>query len=534
AGGRRELVAGPRPERIPLSLAQQRMWFLNQFDPASSVYNIPAAIRLTGELDVTALRQAVADLIARHEILRTIYPQTPEGPVQQVLAVDEVPISLIPTRVEAADLVAAVTAVVTTGFEVTTEVPFRVELFEVAPASADDPTEHVLAFVAHHISSDGWSLGPLTRDLVLAYEARSRGETPAMAPLPVQYADYSLWQREVLGSETDPHSLIAQQAEYWRGTLAGLPDELPLPADRPRPAQASYRGATFAFDIDADLHAGLERLAQQHNSTLFMVVHAALAVLLARLSGTSDIAIGTPVAGRGEAELDDLIGMFVNTLVLRTEVEPGTPFEALLAEVRRTDVAAFGHADLPFERLVELLDPVRSAARHPLFQVMLVLQNLAPATLDLPGLTVSGIDPQVSAAKFDLQVTLAEQPGAQGISAVVGYATDLFDESTVRNFASRFRRVLAAVAADATAVVGDIDVLAPGERDQVLRAWNARGAWVPGATLPDVIAEQAWSRPEAVAIRYADTTLTFGELQRRANQVARALIAQGAGPESLV
>ncbi|MBF6229605.1 amino acid adenylation domain-containing protein, partial [Nocardia abscessus] len=534
SGGRKALVAGPRPERIPLSLAQQRMWFLNQFDPASSVYNIPAAIRLTGDLDVTALRQAVADLIARHEILRTIYPQTPEGPVQRVLAPHEVPISLIPTRVEAADLLAAVTAVVTTGFEVTTEVPFRVELFEVASASADDTPEHVLAFVAHHISSDGWSLGPLTRDLVLAYEARSRGETPAMAPLPVQYADYSLWQREVLGSETDPHSLIAQQAEYWRGTLAGLPDELPLPADRPRPAQATYRGATFAFDIDADLHAGLERLAQQHNSTLFMVVHAALAVLLARLSGTSDIAIGTPVAGRGEAELDDLIGMFVNTLVLRTEVEPGTPFEALLAEVRRTDVAAFGHADLPFERLVEVLDPVRSAARHPLFQVMLVLQNLAPATLELPGLTVSGIDPQVSAAKFDLQITLAEQPGAQGISVVVGYATDLFDEPTVRNFASRFRRVLAAVTADATALVGDIDVLAPGERDQVLSAWNEQGAWVPGATLPDVIAEQAWSRPDAVAIRFGDRSLTFGELQRRASQVARALIARGAGPESLV
>ncbi|WP_372492978.1 amino acid adenylation domain-containing protein, partial [Nocardia sputi] len=533
AGGRRELVAGPRPERIPLSLAQQRMWFLNQFDPASSVYNIPAAIRLTGDLDVAALQQAVADLVARHEILRTIYPQTPDGPIQRVLTTDEVSIGLAPTRVDAADLVAAVTAVVTAGFEVTTEVPFRVALFEVASASAEDPTEHVLAFVAHHISSDGWSLGPLTRDLVMAYEARSRGVAPAMAPLPVQYADYSLWQREVLGSETDPKSLISQQAEYWRDTLAALPEELPLPTDRPRPAQASYRGATYAFDIDAQLHAALERTAQQHNSTLFMVVHAALAVLLARLSGTSDIAIGTPVAGRGEAELDDLIGMFVNTLVLRTEVEPGTPFDALLAEVRSTDVAAFGHADLPFERLVELLDPVRSAARHPLFQVMLVLQNLAQATLELPGLTVSGIDPQVSPAKFDLQITLAEQPGAQGLSVVIGYATDLFDESTVRDFASRFRRVLAAVTDDATTVVGDIDVLAPGERDQVLSAWNEPGAWVPGATLPDVIAQQAWSHPDAVAIRFGDTFLTFGELQRRANRVARALIARGAGPESV-
>ncbi|MBF6464889.1 amino acid adenylation domain-containing protein [Nocardia beijingensis] len=532
AGGRKALVAGPRPDHIPLSLAQQRMWFLNQFDPASSVYNIPAAIRLSGELDVTALRQAVADLVARHEILRTIYPQTSDGPVQQVLPAAEVPISLVPIRVDADELIAAVTAVVTAGFEVTTEVPFRVQLFEVAQEG--EVTEHVLAFVAHHISSDGWSLGPLTRDLMLAYEARSRGEAPAMAPLPVQYADYSLWQREVLGSETDPDSLIAQQAEYWRGALAALPDELPLPADRPRPAQASYRGATVAFDIDAELHTALERLAQQHNSTLFMVVHAALAVLLARLSGTSDIAIGTPVAGRGEAELDDLIGMFVNTLVLRAEVNPGDSFDALLAEVRRTDVAAFGHADLPFERLVELLDPVRSAARHPLFQVMLVLQNLTQATLELPGLTVSGVDPQVSAAKFDLQITLAEQPGASGLSVVIGYATDLFDESTVRSFADRFRRVLATVAADATAVVGDIDVLASGERDQVLSAWNAPGAWVPGATLPDVIAEQAWSRPDAVAIRFGDTSLTFGELQRRANRVARALIAQGAGPESVV
>ncbi|MER7455391.1 condensation domain-containing protein, partial [Nocardia beijingensis] len=534
AGGRKALVAGPRPEHIPLSLAQQRMWFLNQFDPASSVYNIPAAIRLTGDLDVVALRQAVADLVARHEILRTIYPQTPDGPVQQVLAADAVPIDLTPTRVDAADTVAVVTSVVGAGFEVTTEVPFRVALFEIAHASADDPTEHVLVFVAHHISSDGWSLGPLTRDLVLAYEARNRGEAPAMAPLPVQYADYSLWQREVLGSEDDPESLISQQAEYWRTALAALPDELPLPTDRPRPAQASYRGGSFAFDIDADLHAGLEKLAQQNNSTLFMVVHAALAVLLARLSNTRDIAIGTPVAGRGEAELDDLIGMFVNTLVLRTEVEPGTSFETLLAEVRKTDVAAFGHADLPFERLVELLDPVRSAARHPLFQVMLVLQNLAPATLELPGLTVSGIDPGVSAAKFDLQITLAEQSGAQGLSVVIGYATDLFDEATVRDFAGRFRRVLAAVAADATAAVGDIDVLAPGERDQVLNAWNVPGAWVPGATLPDVIAEQAWSRPDAVAIRCGDTSLTFGELHRRASQVARALIARGAGPESVV
>ncbi|WTL59449.1 amino acid adenylation domain-containing protein [Nocardia sp. NBC_01499] len=527
SGGRKALVAGQRPEQIPLSLAQQRMWFLNQFDTGSAVYNIPAAIRLSGELDVAALQSAVADLVARHEILRTTYPQTQHGPVQSIAT--QVPVDLAPVRIDGSDVADAVYRVVATGFDVTTEVPFRAKLFQVADAS-----DYVLVFVAHHISADGWSMGPLTRDLMVAYAARTGGEAPAWAPLPVQYADYSIWQRDVLGAEDDPQSLIAQQADYWRTALAALPDELALPADRPRPAAASYQGATLDFEIGAELHAALDRVAKQHNSTLFMVVHAALAVLLARLSGTTDIAIGTPVAGRGEAELDDMIGMFVNTLVLRNEIEPGATFDALLADVRDTDVAAFGHADLPFERLVELLDPVRSAARHPLFQVMLVFQNLAETSLELPGLTVSGIDPQVQAAKFDLQLTVAEQPDTQGISAVFGYATDLFDAATVQNFADRFRRILAAVAADAAVVVGDIDVLAAGERELVLHEWNSLGAWVPGATLPGLIADQVWRRPDAIAIRFGDRTLTFRELQRRANQVARALIAQGAGPETLV
>ncbi|GAA1595385.1 hypothetical protein GCM10009764_18040 [Nocardia ninae] len=526
-GGRKALVAGLRPEQIPLSLAQQRMWFLNQFDTASAVYNIPAAIRLSGDLDVAALQAAVRDLVARHEILRTTYPQTQHGPVQSIAAA--VPVDLAPARIDTVDVPDAVYRIVAAGFDVTTEVPFRAKLFHVA-----DTTDHVLVFVAHHISADGWSMGPLTRDLVLAYAARTGGEAPAWAPLPVQYADYSIWQRDVLGAEDDPQSLIAQQAEYWRTALAALPDELALPADRPRPATASYRGATLDFELDADLHAALDRVAQQHNSTLFMVVHAALAVLLSRLSGSTDIAIGTPVAGRGEAELDDMIGMFVNTLVLRNEIEPGATFDALLADVRQTDVAAFGHADLPFERLVELLDPVRSAARHPLFQVMLVFQNLAQTSLELPGLTVSGIDPQVQPAKFDLQLTVAEQPDTQGISAVLTYATDLFDAATVQNFADRFRRILAAVAANDAVVVGDIDLLAAGERELVLHEWNSLGAWVPGATLPGLIADQVWRRPDAIAIRFGDRTLTFRELQRRANQVARALIAQGAGPESLV
>ncbi|WP_374211152.1 amino acid adenylation domain-containing protein [Nocardia sp. CDC159] len=528
------LVAIERPDRIPLSFAQQRMWFLNQFDPAAAVYNIPVAIRLSGALDVDALRQAVADLVARHEILRTTYPLTGDGPIQVIHPAREVAVDLEPREVTAAALAAEVTEIVSAGFDVTAEIPFRTALLRL------DPAEHILVFVAHHIATDGWSLGPLTRDLVLAYSGRAAGEPPAWAPLPVQYADYALWQQRALGSEDDPESALAEQISYWRAELAALPEQLDLPADRPRPAVASHRGATVSFEIDAELHRALKELARQHNSTLFMVVHAALAVLLARLSGTRDIAIGTPIAGRGEAALDDLVGMFVNTLVLRTEVDPGAAVADLLRAVRRTDIGAFAHADVPFERLVELLDPVRSTARHPLFQVALAFQNLATSELRLPGLTVSGLDALPTPAKFDLQLTVAEHTDssgiAQGLSAALTYATDLFDEATVRGFADRFRRVLAGLAA-AEVAVGDIELRTDAEYEGALRRWNAPLAQPRTATVPSlvtVIDQQVRLRPTAIAVRAGATALTYAELDRRANRLARALIAGGVGPESLV
>ncbi|MBF6223424.1 AMP-binding protein, partial [Nocardia abscessus] len=505
-----------------------------RFDPASAVNNIPVAVRLSGQLDVAALRAAVRDLAERHEVLRTVYPDLDGEGRQVVLPVADpraVP-DVVVERAQEPEVPALVAAVVGEGFDVTVAPPVRVRLLEVSP------TEHVLVCVVHHIAGDGFSMGPLTRDLMSAYVDRLGGGAPEWAALEVQYADFALWQREILGDEDDPESVLAQQIAFWRSGLAGLPEQLELPADRPRPAVASHHGATLGFEIDADVRAALSRVAQEHNATLFMVAHAALAVLLARLSSSRDIAMGTPVAGRGEAALDDLVGMFVNTLVLRTDIDPGARFDELLAAVRSVDVEAFGHADVPFERLVELLDPPRSPARHPLFQVMLTFQNLAATELELPGLSVSAVDLAVPLAKFDLQLAIAEnidRHGAVGgLSAAFTYATDLFDSATVRDFADRFTRILTAVAADASVVVGDIDVLAPGEREQVLHEWSTPGAIVPEVTLVEVIAAQARSRPEAVAIRYADTTLTFGELHRRANQVARALIAQGAGPESLV
>ncbi|WUD70187.1 amino acid adenylation domain-containing protein [Nocardia sp. NBC_00508] len=536
--GRRAPVAGPRPEQIPLSLAQQRMWFLNQFDPTSAVDNIPVAVRLAGPLDVTALRQAVADLVGRHETLRTRYPQTPAGPVQRVLEPSDVPIDLLPKRIGADEVAQEISGVLTKGFDVTVELPFRTALLQLSD------TEHVLVFVAHHISADGWSMGPLTRDVMLAYAAHVAGVAPGWAPLPLQYADFGLWQRSVLGSEDDPHSPIVEQIDYWRSALAGLPDELPLPTDRLRPSVQSFAGRRVGFTIDADLYRELRALARAQNVTLFMVVHAAFAVLLARVSGTDDIAIGTPVAGRGEPEFDDMIGMFVNTLVLRTQVPGRLTFEELLARTRSTDLQAFAHADLPFERLVELLNPQRSTARHPLFQVSLTFDNLPEKRLELPGLRVEAVDFEVGTAKFDLSLAVRENGAAfdadaetghdVGMYAEFSFASDLFDDATVQGFADRFGRILAAVAADPTEPVGDIDLLSSSERAIVLGEPTSCHASAPATTLPELIGEQARLRPDATAVRFGDAALSFGVLDRCASQVARALIAAGAGPESLV
>src|SRR5690606_34366202 len=284
-------------------------------------------------LDVAALRAAVGDLVARHEVLRTVYPEVDGAGTQVVLPVDDpraVPaLDVVPAT--EADLVDQVIALASEGFDVVLAPPIRLRLYALAPA------EHVLVCVVHHIAADGFSMAPLTRDLMSAYSVRAEGGEPDQPPLPVQYADFALWQREVLGREDDPESLLAQQVSFWREQLAGLPEQLDLPSDRPRPPVMSNRSAGYSFALDAELHRALSDLAKQHNSTLFFVVHAAMAVLLARLSGTSDIAVGTPVAGRGEEALDDLVGMFVNTLVLRSRVNPDESFAELLADVRETD-----------------------------------------------------------------------------------------------------------------------------------------------------------------------------------------------------
>ncbi|MET8653322.1 amino acid adenylation domain-containing protein, partial [Nocardia aurea] len=533
------LRARDRPDTIPLSPAQRRMWFLNRFGSANgaggidttAVDNIPVALRLRGPLDLAALSAAVTDLVARHEILRTVYPQTPNGPVQVIRSVHAA-FDLSPTQVAPDRLADTVIAAAARGFDVSEEIPVRVLLLR---CGAQDNT---LVLVVHHIAADGVSLAPLLRDLVTAYDARRDGRAPDWSPLAVQYADYALWQRELLGEADDPESASARQLTFWTSELAELPAQLELPADRPRPTASTYRGATHAFAIDAGLRDAVEVIAVETGATPFMVLHAALAALLARLSGTADIAIGTPVAGRGDRALDDLVGMFVNTLVLRTEVRAADSFAELIAQAKRRDLRAFAHADVPFEQLVEVIDPARSQARHPLFQVALFMQNMASPALALPDLAVELVDFDPGFAKFDLQLTLSE-PGIPdtGYLAELTYATDLFDAATVTEFAAKFLRLLETAVADPHRPVGDIALLDAGELDYVTESWNASGARVADRFLHEGFDNQVRRTPNAIALIAdgpAETVLTYTELSDRANSLARLLIRSGVGPESLV
>ncbi|MFB7716208.1 non-ribosomal peptide synthase/polyketide synthase [Nocardia sp. NPDC056100] len=530
-----ELVARPRPAHIPLSPAQLRVWFINRFDPSARTYNIPFAVRMTGDLDIAALRAAVADLITRHEPLRTVFPDSAEGPHQLILAAERAIPALELAEVNTAELDDRLRAIGSRGFDLTTETALRMELLRTGAR------DHVLAVVIHHIAADGWSLAPFFADLSHAYTARTSGRAPGWAPLAVQYADYSRWQAETLGDATDPSSLAAAQLDYWRTRLADLPDELSLPYDRPRPAVQSFRGAKAGVSVPAAAHADLLRLARDTDATLFMAVHAAFAVLLSRLSGGLDIAVGTPVAGRGEAQLDALIGMFVNTVVFRAQPDPAESFRTLLIRQRALDLAAFAHAQLPFERLVEELNPVRSTARHPLVQIGFSFQNLGRIGIELPGVTVSGSEIETGVAQFDLQLVLTDEYDESGAPAgITGhfvYATDLFDESTVAGIAGRLERLLADVAVCPDQVIGELELLDRAERRRILQRWNATGHPVdPRQTLVSLFAAQAARTPGAVALVDASGSaepgsLTYREFSERVNRLARHLISLGVGPE---
>ena len=518
---------------IPLSFSQQRLWFLHRLDGPSATYNIPLAMRLAGRVDDAALRQALCDVVARHESLRTVFPDTDDVPQQLILAPEAAQPVLHVQDVSEETLPQHLAKAAGHGFELASEIPFRAWLFHLA---AD---QHVLLLLCHHIASDGWSAAPLARDLRAAYAARLQDKAPAWAALPVQYADYTLWQRELLGDERDPDSSSARQLAYWQRALAGLPEQLQLPTDRPRPAASSYRGEFLLLKIGTVVHQKLVALARESQTSLFMVLQAALATLFTRMGAGTDIALGSAIAGRTDEALNDLVGFFVNTLVLRTDTSGNPSFRELLARVRETNLSAYEHQDLPFERLVEVLNPVRSMARHPLFQVSLVFQNNARTTFALQGLEVSGQPIGLRTAKFDLSFTLWEQPDettgkAQGIGGRVEFATDLFDRTTVEQLIARLERVLEAVATDPSQPIGQIGILQPEEREQILLGWNDTAHPVPEATLPALFEQQVARTPDATALVFEDISLTYSELNARANQLAHHLIAQGVGPESFV
>ncbi|WP_256252292.1 non-ribosomal peptide synthetase [Streptomyces sp. yr375] len=520
----------PRPERVPLSFAQRRLWFLNQLEAAGAGYNMSFSMRLTGELDRDAMAAALHDLVERHESLRTRFPDH-EGEPYQAVGITTGPELAVVDTVEA-ELDRAVVAVTAVGFDLAVDLPLRATLFVLSP------TEHVLLLVVHHIAGDGTSMTPLARDLSIAYAARRGGRTPNWRPLPVQYADYTLWQRELLGSEENDDSLLARQVGFWREALAGLPEELQLPTDRPRPATATNNGAAVDLEIDGALHAAISRLARDNGATVFMVAQTALATLLTRLGAGTDIPLGTPIAGRTDEALDDLVGFFVNTLVLRTDTSGDPTFRELLGRVRDTDLAAYAHQDVPFERLVELLNPQRSVARHPLFQTMLAVENAGEARLGLPGLSTSSRMAGVGAAKFDLSVSMTERHtgdgSPDGVHCILHYTTDLFDESTVRALADRFTRTLAAAVADPDQTISQAEILTARERAE-LADWSAGPAWKQlDATVPELFEARVARTPDATALVYGDTELTYAELNARANRLARLLAGRGVGPERCV
>ncbi|MFC5150046.1 amino acid adenylation domain-containing protein, partial [Streptomyces aureoversilis] len=518
------VTAVARPGLVPLSFGQQRLWFLHKLEGPSATYNSPLALRLSGRLDVAALRAALTDVAGRHEALRTVFAEHAGTPYQRILDTVEVELTVRESTEDEVEGLMGEAA--RHPFDLSREIPLRAELFALG---AD---EWVLVLVLHHIAADGWSLRPLAQDIATAYGDRCRGQAPSWSPLPVQYADYALWQRRLL----DEDGLLGRQLEYWTRQLAGLPEQVTLPKDRPRPAVASYAGDVAMFSMDPDLHRDLLELARSSGATLFMVLQAALAALLSRSGAGSDVPVGTPIAGRTDEALDDLVGFFVNTLVLRTDVSGDPSFAELLGRVRETCLAAYSHQDVPFEFLVEKLNPQRSAAHQPLFQILLGLQENPDAGFELPELRTRLEGVSTGLSRVDLFISLGEQRDADGPAGVTGaveFAVDLYDRSTIEAFVERWLRLLRAVVRNPEQRIGRMELLSADEREQVLDRWS-RVAPEPPSTLSALFERRAAVSPDAVAVIDGESSWSYAELNARANAVAWSLLDRGVGAEDVV
>ncbi|ROO87214.1 non-ribosomal peptide synthase protein (TIGR01720 family)/amino acid adenylation domain-containing protein [Actinocorallia herbida] len=518
------LASRPRPARLPLSPAQARLWFLHRLEGPSGTYNVPFAARLRGPLDTAALTAALADVVARHETLRTVFPDDDGTPYQRILPPGPVAVPVL--EAAEADLDGLVAEIAARPFDLEHAPPLRAGLLRRA---ADD---HVLVLVVHHIAGDDWSTGPLLADLSAAYRARSAGAAPGWDPLPVQYADYTLWQDEVLGRADDPGSALAGHLAHWKAALAGLPEELALPTDR---TKRGGPGGLVSFPVPAVTVAGLRALARSAGASEFMVVQAAVGTLLHRLGAGTDLPLGALSAGRDDAALHDLVGFFVNTVVLRTDVSGDPTARALLGRVRETALDAYAHAAAPFDRVVEAVNPPRAAGRHPLFQAMVDFRTDGPRHPGLPGIDVEVLSGggTEAGAKFDLAVNFGPLPDGS-YDGTIEYDSGLFDKESVEVLAARLGRILTAFAEDPDTRLSRIDVLDPAERRRLVTEWNATAAPVPEVTVPGLFAAQAARTPGAPAVVDGDRVLSYADLDRRADEVAAALLTLGTGAEDIV
>jgi amino acid adenylation domain-containing protein len=519
------IVCVPREGDLPLSFAQQRLWFLHQLEPESVAYNIPSGVRLRGELSREGVCWSLHEMVRRHETLRTSFTVRDGGPVQVIAAEQELKIEEIDLRdamesEREGEAARYAQAEAHAGFDLEQGPLVRVKLLRLAEQ------EHVLLVTMHHIVSDGWSSGIMVREFNELYQAYTRGEESPLPQLKVQYADYAAWQREWLRDE-----VLEREMEYWRRQLAEL-EPLELPTDHARPAVTNHQGAAKSFAIEKHLSEKLKELSRREGVTLFMSLLAAFQVVLSKYAGQLDVAVGTDIANRNRLEIEGLIGFFVNQLVLRTGLSGNPDFREVLGRVRRVTLDAYQHQDVPFEKLVEELQPERDLSRSPLFQVKLVLQNNEQQELQLPGLRVSNFPIRADLAKVDLQLTLGE--GSEGLVGELRYVHDLYEAETVVRMVDHWRVVLEQMVAEPEQRIGDVSLLKGAEREQVLVEWNRTEAEYPQRCVHELFEEQAEKRPEAVAVEYEDQSWSYRELNERANQLARHLREMGVGPEMLV
>nr|WP_280950027.1 non-ribosomal peptide synthetase [Methylocystis bryophila] len=521
-----------RDGSLPLSFAQRRLWFMEQLSPGEASYNVPAALRLLGELNVAAFSLAVNAIVQRHEALRTTFVVR-DGVAAQViapaleLAAPVVDLSGLDQAAQEVEAQRLLSEAARRPFDLAVGPLLRVLVLDLGFRPATGEREHIVAFTLHHIVTDGWSTDVLLREFVTLYEAFAAGRPSPLPDLSIQYADYAVWQRDWLAG-----AVLDRQLAYWRERLAGAP-ALNLPTDRPRPAVQDHAGATYGFEVPQRVAEGLARLGRREGATLFMVLLAGFQLLLSRYSGQNDVSVGTPVANRRRVELEGLIGFFVNTLVLRTDLSGDPSFRTLLARVRETALGAQAHQDLPFERLVEEVQPVRDLSRDPLFQVMFVLQNAPMQELTLSGLRAEPVATESGASKFDL--TLAVIDTGEGLNASFEYATALFDAGTIERLAGHYCTLLEGIVADPERRLSELPLLGEAERRRILVEWNQTAADYPrDRLLHELFEDRAAQTPAATAVVFEDAQLAYGELNARANQLAHHLRSLGVGPDALV